>query len=152
VIHPCERGWSRRSILSKRRVGRRHEGNLPGMPDLPLAGGSHSQVVRVGSTIRRASHPWSVAVLELLGHLDHEGFGGAPRALGIDDHRREILTYIEGQVAHGGRFIPDQGGRFDLRLPDCVWRDDVLALLRVLMHQYHDAATTFRLAWSSVDA
>lgn len=115
------------------------------MPELPLEDGSHSQVVRIGSTVRRAGRPWSAAVLELLGHLDHEGFAGAPRALGMDDQGREILTYVEGQVAHGDRFIPDQGGRFDLRLPDYVWRDDVLAHLGVLMRQYHDAAATF--AW-----
>src|SRR5260370_26003341 len=61
-------------------------------PEIPLEGGSHSRVVRVGQTVRRVGRPWSSAVQDLLRHLDHEGFGGAPRALGFDDQGRELLT------------------------------------------------------------
>lgn len=112
-------------------------------PEIPLDGGSHSRVVRVGQTVRRVSHPWSSAVHDLLRHLDREGFAGAPRALGFDDQGREVLTYVEGEVGRGDRFIPSQGGRFDLRLPDFVWRDNVLVHLGALIRAYHDAAATF---------
>jgi hypothetical protein len=112
-------------------------------PEIPLDGGSHSRVVRVGQTVRRLSRPWYSSVHDLLAHLDREGFPGAPRALGLDDQEREILTYIEGEVGRGDRFIPDQGGRFDFRLPDYVWHDDVLVHLGALIRAYHDAAATF---------
>ncbi len=105
---------------------------------------AHSRVrVRVGQTVRRTSYSWSPAVLDLLRHLEHEGFAGAPRALGFDDQGREVLTYIEGEVGRAAGFIPDQGGRFDGRLPDYVWRDDVLVHLGALIRAYHDAAATF---------
>ena len=88
-------------------------------PEIPLVAGSHSRVrVRVGQTVRRTGNSWSPAVLDLLRHLDREGFAGAPRALGFDGQGREVLTYIEGEVGRGDSFIPDQGGRFDIRLPD----------------------------------
>lgn len=112
-------------------------------PEIPLGGGSHSRVVRVGQTVRRVSHSWSPAVLDLLRHLEREGFAGAPRVLGFDDQGREVLTYIEGEVGRGDRFIPSQGGRFDILLPDYVWRDDVLVHLGALIRAYHDAAATF---------
>jgi hypothetical protein len=112
-------------------------------PEIALDGGSHSGVVRVGETVRRASRRWSTAVHELLRHLDREGFAGAPRALGFDDQGREVLTYIEGEVAHGDGFIPDEGGRFDTRLRDFVWRDEVLVQLGALIRAFHDAAATF---------
>jgi hypothetical protein len=114
-------------------------------PEISLDGGADSTVVRVRQTVRRVSRSWSPAVLDLLRHLEREGFAGAPRALGFDDQGREVLTYIEGEVARGETFIPDQGGRFDfeIRHPDYVWRDDVLVHLGVLIRAYHDAAATF---------
>lgn len=48
-----------------------------------------------------------------------------------------------GEVGRGGEFIPDEGGRFDFRLPDFVWRDGVLDHLGALLRAYHDAAATF---------
>jgi hypothetical protein len=119
------------------------------MAEIPLEGGSHSTVVRVGSTVRRASHSWSADVLDLLGHLELEGFAGAPRALGFDEQGREVLTYIEGEVGRGDGFIADQGGRFDIRLPDYVWHDRALVHLGALIRAYHDAAATFR--WTDRD-
>jgi hypothetical protein len=118
-------------------------------PEIPLVPerffpGSHSRVrVRVGQTVHRTSYAWSPAVLDLLQHLEREGFAGAPRARGFDDQGREVLTYIEGEVGRGERFIPDRGGRFGLRRPDYVWRDDVLVHLGALIRAYHDAAATF---------
>ena len=119
------------------------------MVEISLDGGSHSTVARVGQTVRRTSHSWSAAVLDLLAHLESEGFAGAPRALGFDDQGREVLTYIQGEVGLGARFIPAQGGRFDVSLPDYVWRDHVLVHLGALIRAYHDAAATF--PWADRD-
>jgi aminoglycoside phosphotransferase (APT) family kinase protein len=81
----------------------------------------------------------SAAVFDLLHHLEREGFAGAPRALGFDEQGREILTYIEGEVA--AQRQPGHPGGGDL--PDYVWRDDVLVHLGALLRTYHDAAATF---------
>jgi hypothetical protein len=109
-------------------------------PEIPLDGGSHSRAVRVGQTVRRASHPWSSAVLDLLRHLEGEGFGGAPRALGFDDQGREVLTYIEGEAGAG---LPEADAGPVQDADHWVWRDDVLVHLGVLVRACHDAAATF---------
>jgi hypothetical protein len=99
--------------------------------------------VRLGQTVRRKAYSWSPAVLDLLGHLERKGFGGAPRALGFDDQGREVLTYVEGEAGVGEHFVPDLGGRFDIRLPSFVWRDEVLIRFGRLIREFHDAAATF---------
>ncbi|MBB3352625.1 hypothetical protein FHT70_002558 [Rhizobium sp. BK049] len=43
----------------------------------------------------------------------------------------------------GKGFIPDQLGRFDVRLPDYVWSDRALVKLGKLLRCYHDAAASF---------
>lgn len=110
-------------------------------PEIPLSGGSHSKVVQIGQTVRRKSRSQAVSstVFDLLRHLEHAGFAGAPRALGFDEQGREILTYIEGEVAAQRR--PGHPGGGDL--PDYVWRDDVLVHLGALVRGYHDAAASF---------
>ena len=119
------------------------EPEIPLVPERFFPGG-HSRVrVRLGETVRRTSYSWSPAVLDLLRHLEREGFAGAPRALGFDDQGREVLTYIDGEVGRGEGFIPSQGGRFGRRRPDYVWRDEVLVHLGALIRAYHDAAATF---------
>lgn len=84
------------------------------MVEIPLDGGSRSTVVRVGQTVRRASHSWSPAVLDLLRHLECEGFAGAPRALGVDDQGREVLTYIRHRLTASLREIGGHIG-YDIR-------------------------------------
>ncbi|MBB5577667.1 MULTISPECIES: aminoglycoside phosphotransferase family protein [Rhizobium] len=111
--------------------------------EIPLTGGADSNVVRIGDTVRRRGRAWSSAVLNLLRHIEHQGFEGAPRAYGFDDQGRECLTYIEGEVGLGKGFIPDQYGRFDVRLPDYVWSDRALVHLGKLLRSYHDAAASF---------
>lgn len=110
-------------------------------PEIPLSGGSHSKVVQVGQTVRRSSRSQAVSssVFDLLRHVEREGFTGAPRALGFDDQGREILTYIEGEVAAQRK--PGHPGGGDL--PAYVWHDDVLVHLGTLIRAYHDAAATF---------
>jgi hypothetical protein len=36
-----------------------------------------------------------------------------------------VLAFVEGVDGRGTEFVPDEGDRFDLRLPDFVWRDEV---------------------------
>lgn len=74
-------------------------------PEVPLADGDVTEgVVRVGRTVRRPLGPHSPLVHAVLRHLEAVGFAGAPRLLGIDERGREVLTYVEGEVA--GRPAP----------------------------------------------
>jgi hypothetical protein len=67
--------------------------------EIPLEGGNASGgVVRIGDTVRRPAGPWTPAVHALLGHLHAAGFPGAPQPLGLDEHGREVLTFIPGTI------------------------------------------------------
>ena len=68
---------------------------------------------------------------ELLEHLEHVGFDGAPRFAGIDEGGREVLSWIEGQPAT--RPWP----------PELLTEDGVAAMAR-LLRRYHDAVRAFR--------
>jgi hypothetical protein len=61
--------------------------------EVPLTGGRLTQgVVRVGNTVRRPTGPHTPFVHSLLRHLEEVGFDRAPRALGIDQQARVIVT------------------------------------------------------------
>ena len=80
--------------------------------EIPLLGGDVTEgIVRVGDTVRRPLNPNSPLVHALLGHLETAGFTGAPRFLGIDAAGREVLSYVEGEVAGRPRppWIGDEG-------------------------------------------
>lgn len=99
--------------------------------EIPLGGGDVTEgVVRVGDTVRRPVGPHSPLVHALLTHLESVGFEGAPRFLGIDSSGREVLSYIEGEVA----------GR-----PRPPWIADEIRLASVgrLVRAYDDAAASF---------
>jgi hypothetical protein len=99
--------------------------------EIPLTGGDVTEgVVRVGDTVRRPVGPHSPLVHALLTHLESVGFEGAPRFLGIDGSGREVLTYIDGEVA----------GR-----PRPPWIADEARLVSVarLVRAYDDAAALF---------
>ena len=67
--------------------------------EIPLAGGDVTHgVVRVGDTVRRPRGPWSDAVAAYLLHLERVGFRGAPRYLGVDEHGRDVLEFVCGEV------------------------------------------------------
>ncbi|MEO7587396.1 MAG: phosphotransferase [Arachnia sp.] len=66
----------------------------------PLPGGDVTDgVVRVGNTVHRPVGPHSDLVHRALEHLEATGFDGAPRFLGTDDQGREVLSFIDGEVA-----------------------------------------------------
>jgi hypothetical protein len=78
--------------------------------ELPLSGGRLTAgVVRLGDTVRRPTGPHSAFVHDLLTHLEAVGFVGAPRLLGLDEHGREILSYIAGWVPPNLDHFPDAG-------------------------------------------
>lgn len=99
--------------------------------EIPLLGGDVTVgVVRAGDTVRRPLGPHSPLVHALLRHLEQVGFDGAPRLLGVDEQGREVLTFIEGEVA----------GR-----PRPRWAADEAGLQSVarLLRRYDDAAAGF---------
>jgi hypothetical protein len=99
--------------------------------EIPLAGGDVTEgVVRVGDTVRRPVGPHSQLVHALLAHLESVGFDGAPRFLGIDGAGREVLSYIDGEVAGRPR-------------PPWIADETRLASVGRLVRAYDDAAASF---------
>jgi Ser/Thr protein kinase RdoA (MazF antagonist) len=65
-----------------------------------------------------------------LDHLRDAGFDGVPRPHGLDDRGREILDFVEGDIA-----LPP--------FPDWAWADDALISVARLTRRFHDAAASF---------
>ena len=84
----------------------------------------------MGNTVRRPVQGNSPLVHALLRHLEDVGFAGAPRFLGIDSAGREVLTYVEGEVAGRPR-------------PAWIADEDRLVSVGRLVRAYDDAAATF---------
>lgn len=97
----------------------------------PLIGGMNpaAGLVRIGQTVRRPAGPSSGAVRSLL-HLEDVGFEAAPRFLGIDEMGRDVLTFIEGDVA-----LPPY--------PSWALTDVALTDLGRLLRRFHDATVSF---------
>lgn len=94
-----------------------------------LEGGGVNVVSRVGSTVRRPTHPWTPTVHALLDHVRAAGFTGAPRALGTDEQGREILDFVPGEVGH-------------YPLSEQVRSESALVSAGRLLRGYHDATTS----------
>jgi len=97
---------------------------------LPGGTANRGRVHRVGNTVRRPLRPTAPAVHALLRHLEHVGFDGAPRVLGIDEQGREVLSYIPGQAVIA---------------PTPPWglTDDALRSFGQLLRRFHDAVADF---------
>ncbi len=93
-----------------------------------LEGGNVGGAVRVGSTVRRPTGPWTPAVHGLLRHLRAVGFDGVPEVLGVDERGREALTYLPGRV------IAVDGEMAAL---------DVLVSAMRWLRRYHDAVESY---------
>jgi hypothetical protein len=106
------------------RAGQETEVVLPG--GITNAG----RVTRVGATVRRPDRANAAATRALLDHLERAGFDGAPRHRGRDDHGREVLTYVDGEV-------PIE--------PTPAWAltDPALVSVAELLRRFHDAASSF---------
>jgi hypothetical protein len=110
--------------------------------EIPLTGGrTASAIVRVGDTVRKPSGPWTPAVHDLLRHVEDHGFTGAPRALGIDERGREVLTYIHGDTLATPQDpdLPPEVGRW----PETWQRDEALVAAAKLLRSFHDVAASF---------
>jgi hypothetical protein len=108
--------------------------------DVPLSGGRMtSGIVRRGDRLLRPIGPWSPAVHEYLRHLEAAGFEGSPRVLGIEDNR-EVLTFIDGDVAVDPQWQPGHGHR----LPPYARTDLALRGTAELLRKLHSAATGFQ--------
>ena len=70
---------------------------VPGVDQQRLAGGVN-EVVRIGSLVHRPGGAWTPAVHDLLRYVRRRGFTGAPSVHGFDEHGRERLDFIDGQV------------------------------------------------------
>ena len=103
-----------------------------GANEVPLLGGltNTGLTMRVGDTVRRPLRPTSPATRAVLDHLEHVGFEGAPRYLGIDDRGREVLAYIEGHAPVEPH-------------PEWALTDAALVSVAVLLRGYHQAVASF---------
>ncbi|MBK7822896.1 MAG: phosphotransferase [Tessaracoccus sp.] len=97
------------------------------MDEEALAGGNMEPVVRIGDTVRRVTGPWTAGVHELLRRYEGAGIVEAPRPLGIDEHGREILTYLSGEVM--------------TTTPEQLWSLPLLRAAGRLLRRLHDAST-----------
>ena len=97
-----------------------------------LPGGNVGGAMRAGDTVRRETGPWTPAVHALLRHLEAVGFDAAPRVMGVDDDRREVLSYIEGETVGDDDPWPAR------------WRADyTLAQAVSLLSRFHEASAAF---------
>jgi len=87
-------------------------------------------VVRIGDTVRRPARSSSTAVRTLLLHLETVGFDGAPRFLGVDEHGRDVLTFLHGDVP-----LPPY--------PPWALTDAALDDLGRLLRRFHEATADF---------
>ena len=99
-------------------------------PEVALAGGNMSQVVRRGEAVHRTAGPWTPTVHRLLDHLRANGVSWLPRPLGVDDQGREVLSYLPGTVP-------------SYPMPSWVWSEDVLVDAGRRLAQIHRASAGF---------
>ncbi|WP_423916962.1 hypothetical protein [Candidatus Poriferisodalis sp.] len=67
-------------------------------PEPEPKAGRVTEFVKVGDTVRRPATESSVSVRQLLVHLEHGGFDGAPRFLGAEPDGSIVLSWVEGWV------------------------------------------------------
>lgn len=73
---------------------------MPGTDREVLAGGGVNEVVRIGTTVRRPTGPWSPQVHTLLRHLRAQGFAAAPAVHDVTADGFEILDFLPGEVSN----------------------------------------------------
>ena len=115
------------------------------MAEVAVSGGRMTMgMVRRGDRLLRPMGPWSPAVHEYLRHLEAAGFDGSPRVLGTEGDR-EVLTFIDGDVANDPLWEPGHGHR----LPPYARTEVALRGAAKLIRRLHQAATGFRPAITS---
>jgi hypothetical protein len=103
-----------------------------GEQEVELTGGTANRglVFRFQDTVRRPQPTVPAGVHALLKHLEQVGFDGAPRYLGQDEHGRDVLSYVEGDVPIA---------------PHPAWAltDEALMSVAALLSRYHAAMQSF---------
>ena len=89
-----------------------------------------SDVVRRGEAVHRSAGPWTPTTHRLLDHLHARGLTWLPRALGLDEQGREVLTYLPGTVP-------------SYPMPSWVWSEGVLIEAGRRLAQVHWASADF---------
>ncbi|HEY6739372.1 MAG TPA: aminoglycoside phosphotransferase family protein [Actinopolymorphaceae bacterium] len=105
---------------------------------LELAGDGVGGAVRIGDTVRRPAGPWTPTVHALLDHLTTAGLDSIPRACGVDEEGREVLTFIAGETVYSDRAEDATGW------PDWVWSDELLVEAARWLARYHRAVASYR--------
>ncbi|RUT03404.1 hypothetical protein DSM106972_050430 [Dulcicalothrix desertica PCC 7102] len=100
--------------------------------EILLTGGKTNlgRIVRVGDTVRRPLNINSTFVHKFLQYLENINFDASPRFLGIDEQKREIISYIEG----------------DVPLNLGYYSDEQLIVAAKLIRCFHDATQRCSLA------
>src|SRR5919199_6157365 len=93
-------------------------------------------VVRVGGTVRRSSQHSTPLLREVLLHLERVGFDRAPRWLGIDEHGRDVLTWIDGDTFTDRSQMHPYIGDPAVRV---TFTDEQVAEAMRLLRRYHDS-------------
>lgn len=97
-----------------------------------LSGGSLNQVVKMGNAVHRSvkGHPMLHSYLRF---LETSGMTGVPRFLGLDEHGREILTYLPGKT---------MGPDYPHYHP-CLHSDETIIDMARFMRKLHDISVGF---------
>ncbi len=98
-------------------------------------------IVRRGDKLLRPMGSWSPAVHEYLRYLEGAGFEASPRVLGTEGGR-EVLTFIDGDVAMDPLWQPGHGHR----LPPYARTEAALRAAAKLIRDLHVASSGFRPA------
>ena len=72
---------------------------------------------------------------DALQHLERAGFDGAPRWLGVDEHGRDILTWIDGETHTERARLHPYVGDPAVRI---TFTDEQVAAVMRLLRRYHD--------------
>jgi len=102
------------------------------MSEVGLPGGMTTGAVLIDNVVHKPASPYTATVHALLRHLERVGFDGAPRALGVDNQGREMLSYLVGEVVGVG--IP---------WPEWTFTDPVLVQVGRWLRRLHDATESF---------
>lgn len=111
------------------------------MDEEVLSGGvaNEGRVLRVGSRVHRPAGPYAESIHAYLRSLNSSGFEGASVPQGFDDVGREVLTFLDGDVA-----IPPY--------PEWAQSDAALGSIARLIARMHRSSVAFDPAarrWSS---
>ena len=105
------------------------------MDEEVLRGGvaNEGRVVRIGDSVYRPAGPYAGSIHKYLSMLNAGGFDGVPSPVGFDEFEREVLSFIDGDVA-----VPPY--------PDWAQSDSALVSVSLLMSRLHAASRDFEVS------